>query len=130
MGSGRRGYTQKQILQAIEGSGGIVSAVAARLGCDWNTARKYIDKWKATEISFEAERERVLDLAETTLVKAIKGGDVGAAKWYLSRIGRRRGFGDAVDVTTGGKPITEIRFVWVRPDSETETGNDSSPDSS
>ena len=113
---GRRGYarySQKQVLEAVRDSGGIVSAVAARLGCDWNTARKYIDRWKTTQTAFEAERERVLDLAETTLVKAIKSGDVGAAKWYLSRIGRNRGFSDAVDVTTGGQPITEVKFVWV-----------------
>ncbi|GIV50648.1 MAG: hypothetical protein KatS3mg038_3386 [Candidatus Kapaibacterium sp.] len=98
---GKRGYTIKEILTAIEGSGGITSAVAQRLDCDWRTADKYIKKWDATRAAFEAERERVLDLAETTIVRAIRDGDVGAAKWYLSRMGRHRGWGDDVAINTG-----------------------------
>ncbi|GIV52240.1 MAG: hypothetical protein KatS3mg038_2761 [Candidatus Kapaibacterium sp.] len=41
---GKRGYTIKEILAAIEGSGGITSAVAQRLDCDWRTADKVHQK--------------------------------------------------------------------------------------
>lgn len=117
MRSGRRGYTKEQVLAAIEGSGGIMSAVAKRLGCDWNTAKKYVSRWVATRAAFRAEREKVLDLAETTLLKSIKDGDAASAKWMLSRLGRHRGYVERQEIEpVGDKPI----LVVVRPSKEQE----------
>lgn len=110
MGRRRPRYSKRTVLQAIEGSGGIVSAVAKRLGCDWATARAYIQRWPETQAAFEAERERILDQAETTLYRAIQEGDVQAAKWVLSRLGRHRGYGDHVEVS--GKQALEIVLQW------------------
>lgn len=121
--AGFQKFEKEQVLEAIDGSGGIVSAVAQRLGCDWNTAKKYIERWKETRAAFDAERERVLDLAETTLVRSIRDGDVGAAKWYLSRLGRHRGYGDAVDVTSGGEPL-RIVLTWREGEEEADDGDD------
>lgn len=97
--AGWQRYTKEQVLAAIGDSAGIVSAIAQRLGCDWNTARRYVDRWEETRRAFQAERERVLDLAETTIIRAIREGDTGTAKWLLSRLGRHRGYGDAVDLS-------------------------------
>lgn len=110
MGSKRTRYNKRTVLQAIEGSGGIISAVAKRLGCDWATARAYIQRWAETTAAFEAERERILDLAETTLYRAIQEGDVQAAKWVLSRLGKSRGYGDHVEVS--GRQALEIVLRW------------------
>lgn len=110
MGRPRPRYSKRTVLQAIEGSGGIISAVAKRLGCDWATARAYIQRWAETKAAFEAERERILDLAETTLYRVIKEGDVQAAKWLLSRLARHRGYGDHVEVS--GKQALEIVLRW------------------
>ena len=120
MASGRRGYTRQQVLAAIKESGGIVSVVARKLQCDWNTARKYIDRWAETRAAFQAERESVLDLAEAAVVRAIKEGDVGTAKWVLSRLGRHRGWGDNVDVTTGGE---KLPIIIIREPNESEDGS-------
>ena len=38
-------YTAKQFIEAIPGSGGIVSTIARRVGCNWYTAKKYIDNY-------------------------------------------------------------------------------------
>jgi len=116
-GISRRNFSREQVLAAIDGSGGIVSAVAKRLGCDWNTARKYINLWETTKKAFEDERNRLLDMAEATVFKAIKGGDVQTAKWVLSRLGRSRGYGDAVDVQAQGR--IRIVLTW---DGENDDG--------
>lgn len=110
MGSRKPRYNKRTVLQAIEGSGGIISAVAKRLGCDWATARAYIQRWPETQAAFEAERERILDLAETTIYRAIQEGDVQAAKWVLSRLGRHRGFSDEIGLQHGGQ--VTIRVVY------------------
>lgn len=110
MGRRKPRYNKRTVLRAIEGSGGIVSAVARRLGCDWATARAYIQRWPETQAAFEAERERILDLAEATLYRAIQEGDAQAAKWVLSRLGRHRGYGDHVEVS--GQQTLEIVLRW------------------
>ena len=98
-------YTKDQVLKAIEGSGGIVSAVAQRLGCAWKTADNLVKRWAEVREAFMAEREKVLDIAETTLIKSIQNGDTQDAKWMLSKRGKARGYGDALDLTSDGKRI-------------------------
>lgn len=39
---GKNLYTAAQFIEAIPGTGGIISAIAKRVGCDWITAKKYI----------------------------------------------------------------------------------------
>ncbi|WP_156890755.1 hypothetical protein [Meiothermus rufus] len=117
---GRPRYNKRIVLRAIEGSGGIVSAVAKRLGASWSTARALIQRWPETQAAFEAEREKTLDEAESVIHRAIQEGDAQAAKWLLSRLGRHRGYGDHVEVS--GRQALEIVLRW--PDEEAVTVND------
>ncbi|ADW21635.1 helix-turn-helix Fis-type [Thermus scotoductus SA-01] len=115
MGMARR-YTKREVLKAIEGSGGVLSTVARRLGCSWHTAQAYVQRWPETQEAFQAERERILDLAEATLFRAVQEGDVQAAKWVLSRLGKSRGYGDHVEVS--GHQAVEVVLRW--PEEEEE----------
>lgn len=90
---GRR-YTQEQILQAIKGSGAIITTIASRLDCAWSTAQAYVLKWEATRRAMADETELVKDIAESTLITSIKQGDTTSAKWYLSKKAKDRGYGD------------------------------------
>jgi hypothetical protein len=104
------GYTAQTFIEAIPGTGGIISAIARKVGCEWNTAKKWIDTAPTVKRAYDAECEAMLDLAESTVLKNIKDGDTQDAKWYLTKKGKRRGYGDAVEVTgEGGGPVqTEI----------------------
>lgn len=112
-----RNFTEKQVIEAVSKSRGIVSVVARSLGCDWNTARKYIDKFpkaKAIEVS---EREVLCDQAESVVVGLMQDKDsktkFNAATYILDRLGKHRGFSvrQEVDHTTLGKPITQPKIV-------------------
>ena len=106
---GKELYTAKQFIDAIPGTGGIVSTIADRVGCTWNTAKKYLDTYATVQQAYQDECERISDLATSTVLKAIRDGDVPTAKWWLTK--KRKGeFGDAVDVTSGGKPLI---LKWV-----------------
>lgn len=99
-------YTAQDFITAIPGTGGIVSAIARKVGCEWNTAKKYIDNYPTVRAAYDAECEAMLDLAESTVLKNIKDGDTQDAKWYLTKKGKRRGYGDAVALTgEGGGPV-------------------------
>lgn len=115
--AGKDQYTAEQFIKALEGSGGIISTVAKRVGCRWETAKKYIDSHPTVKAVYKDEREKNLDRSEAVVfgnislaAKQVDAGmiaDSSDAKWVLSRLGKHRGYGDKqeVDVTSGGKPL-------------------------
>jgi len=118
-----KGYSLQTMMDAIDGSGGITLTVAQRLQCDWMTARKYINKWETTKAAFEAEREKVLDVAESVVNRNIQLAyrmqnetqqpvDSGDAKWVLSRLGKSRGYADKQEIDLGGDSELTIRVVY------------------
>lgn len=85
-------YAQKEVLAAIKGSAGIMSVIARKLRCNWNTAQQYCSKWESTKQALQDEREITLDIAESNLIDAIKKGDINTTKWFLSTKGKYRGY--------------------------------------
>ena len=107
----KRQYKATDFISAIPGTAGIIDTIAKKVGCDWHTAKKYIDEYQSITQAYNDEVERVSDMAVAVVIKAIKDGDVPTAKWYLTK--KRKGeFGEAVDVTSAGNPLT-IRWVEI-----------------
>ena len=104
---GTNSYTTQDFIAKIPGSGGIIAVIAKRVGCTWTTAKKYCTQYATVRQAYEDESEAVADLAESTVLKAIQGGDIPSAKWWLSRI-RRDKFAtrQETDVTSDGKGLT------------------------
>lgn len=93
-------YTAQQFIDAIKGTGGIVSAIAQRIGCEWHTARRYIDKHPSVRQAYDAEFETILDLTEGALYKrATKDQEPWAVKYLLSTKGKKRGYTERVEHT-------------------------------
>ena len=111
-------YSAQDFITAIPGTGGIISAIARKVGCDWKTADSWVRDFPTVKRAYDAECEAMLDLAESTVLKNIKDGDTQDAKWYLTKKGKRRGYGDAVEVTgEGGGPVqTEIVIRYANAD--------------
>ena len=76
-------YSAQQFINAIPGTGGIISAIADRVGCDWHTARRYIDRYSTVRQVFKNERHKVTDKARHNIIKAIQEGDIKLSKWWL-----------------------------------------------
>ena len=101
-GNGKNGnYTAGQFIEAIPGTGGIISTIARRVGCAWHTAQKYIQNYPTIQRAYDDECEKLTDAAESTVIKAIMDSDLGAAKWYLTMKAKSRGY-----ATTERKEIT------------------------
>jgi hypothetical protein len=113
-------YTAQQFISAMPGSGGIVSTIARRVGCDWQTAKKYIDTMPSVQRAYQNECETVADMAESVLVKSIQEGDTGDAKWYLSRIRREKFATLEKQEFSGAEPLV-IQVIYGRE----RGGNDS-----
>lgn len=103
-----RGYTTKQFIEAIPGTGGIISAIAKRIGCSWHTAKRYVTDYATVKEAYEAELEANLDLAESVLRQNIllayeqqtkdhKIVDTSDVKWLLARLGKNRGYSERTE---------------------------------
>lgn len=107
----RAKYTTIQFIEAIKGSGGIITTIAANVGCTWNTAQKWIKEYPTVQAAYQDECERINDMAQSILMKSIKDGNTQDAKWWLSRK-RKQEFGESVDVTSAGEAL-DFR-AWVK----------------
>ena len=87
-----RNFKKKDVLDAIDGSYGIVSTVAAKLHCNWHTADEYIKKWPETMQALKDEEETKLDYVEGKAIKAIENNDGAMIRFYLATKGKKRGF--------------------------------------
>ena len=85
-------YSAEQFIRAIPGTGGIISAIARKVNCDWHTAKKYVTEYATVKKVYDAEKEGILDLAEAKLIEAIRDGDMPAIKFYLTTKGKDRGY--------------------------------------
>jgi len=124
-----RRYKVADFAPHIKGSGGIISTIAAKVGCEWETAEKWLKNNASLKALYEAECETVLDVAESVVYGNVQaaakqqadlrkiGGvamvDSADAKWLLTKKGKRRGYGEESDVTLraagGGIEIKTIR---------------------
>ena len=101
-------------LDAIPGTGGIVTAIAKRVGCSWHTADKYIKKHPTIQRAYRDECERVLDMAEAKVIELISAGDPQMLRYYLSTKGKHRGYTERQEVTgAGGEPVI-LQVVYPR----------------
>ena len=113
---GSRKAKLPNLLEAIAGSGGIVSAIAESMGVAWGTAKTAIDENPKAQELLEAELEKRLDLAESVVVMNIqmavkqqkKGffADTSDAKWYLSKKGKKREYGEKLAIEG------EVKHSW------------------
>lgn len=102
-------YDITTIKKAIIDSGGIIATIAERLGCEWHTAKTYIEKYAETKSAYEAESESVIDLAESKLIENIQANDNTAILFYLKTKGKKRGYVERTEINT------EVTIIEVKP---------------
>lgn len=91
-------YSEEQMIEAIRGSGGIVSLVARRLGGGRATVYRYCDRYPTVREALEEEREVLLDAAEQALFRAVERGKLKAIIFALKTLGKDRGYTTRIDV--------------------------------
>jgi hypothetical protein len=96
-----------QIKDAIKGTGGNMSAIAARLEVDWHTADKRIKESPVLVQALQNEKHKVTDKAKYNVVKAINDGDLQTSKWWLQVMDED--FKPGVNINQSGELV--IRWV-------------------
>ena len=109
--------SEAEVLAAIPGTFGVVTAVARRLGVDRDTVMNYRARWPSVQHALKAEAERLLDLAEAKLYKRALEDDNERCLFYLlDNKGRSRGYGrmPSVEVQHSGE-VRHAHRVTVEP---------------
>jgi hypothetical protein len=127
-------FTAQEVIDAIAGTGGIVSAIARKLGCTWNTAHRYIEGYPTIKAAYDAEVDSTLDIAESVLLDNIRLArrfqtdnktvvDSSDSKWYLTKKGKKRGYGDAIEVGGPNDGPIQLEIVERIVDAELTPGS-------
>ena len=99
----KRILKKKELLEAIQGTYGIISTIAKRLHCNWHTVNNTIKLYPECMQALADENETVLDFTESKAIERIKDGDGAMIRFLLATKGRKRGYGYG-----DGEPVGEI----------------------
>lgn len=91
MGRQRR-VKEKELLEAIVGSRGFKSTIAARLHCSWQAVNNAINASIAAQEAIRAEEETTLDFVEGKAITKTNEGDGAMIRFYLATKGKKRGY--------------------------------------
>ena len=83
---------EKELLENIKGSYGIISTIAARLHVDWHTVDDTIKLYPEAIRAIADEKEATLDFVEGKAISRINEGDGTMIRFYLATKGRQRGY--------------------------------------
>ncbi len=84
--------SEKEIIEAIAATGGMVALAAKRLGIARQTIHARAQRSSAIREAIGAAREEMLDEAETQLRRAVGEGQPWAVCFALKTIGKSRGY--------------------------------------
>ena len=115
-----KNYTTERVLSAIGKSSGVMEYVAKHLGCTWETARNYVNKWPETKEAFALAECDLHAEAYTAFHRAIRDGERWAIERMLDTSARRNGHGivehKQLDLQSSDGSMTPTRIEIVAPD--------------
>lgn len=99
----RAQFTREAFMKAIEGSRGIKTEIARRMGCTRQTVDNALERWPELRAALKDERESIVDLAESALVVDMENpasaGHQRAYLFILETLGKDRGWSKRTEVT-------------------------------
>lgn len=85
-------YTAERVIAALVKTKGMITLAARELNCSGETIRNYAKRYPSVATALHEERERMTDVAELALYKAIQDGEGWAISLYLKTQGKGRGY--------------------------------------
>lgn len=104
---------KKKVLEALERGLGIVSAACNEVGISRNTFYMWYKEDPEFKRDVDELNDVTLDFVENQLLKKVKEGSERSILFYMKYKGKKRGYNDSLDITSGGDKITEIKLIKV-----------------
>ena len=119
-------FTAQEFIEAIPGSGGIITTIAKRVGCDWHTAKKYVTEFATVRQAYDDECNHGGDALEAKAMEIAMQGDGPMLRFLLSTKWKDRGYTERQEVTGANGETLKIRLTW---GDEVAAGNGDHPPS-
>jgi hypothetical protein len=102
-------YTAQQMIDALIEAKGMITIACRRLGCDYKTMRRYIDKYPTVAQAQKDEREKMGDAVELALYdEAVNKRNTAALIFLAKTQFKDRGYVERQEVTgENGKDLFE-----------------------
>jgi hypothetical protein len=81
----------QRLRDAINGSGGVLSVIAAKVGVSRQAIAKRMKRPELAAL-LDQEKQAALDRAESQMMRLIEDGDGAMIRFFLSTIGKGRGY--------------------------------------
>jgi len=104
---------KKKLLEALEKTLGIVTPACKEVGISRETFYRYYNEDVEFKEKVDELENLTLDYVESQLFKQIKDGSERSILFYMKYKGRKRGYNDSLDITSGGDKITEIKLIQI-----------------
>ena len=113
----KKKVSKQKLLDAIKSAGGKWTGICELLEINRTTLARYINDDQEVAEACEFARDRVVERAEHKLSEAIERGEPWAITLVLkdSKRGKERGYGNALDITSGGDKIV-VRITGTEED--------------
>lgn len=106
-------YTDEEIIEALDKTGGIQSQAAALIGCNRDTIRDRADKTPEIQAAIDRGLDDLSDKAQAVIREAVESSEdekikTDTAKWVLARL--RKGVWSERQEVTGadGAPVFSV----------------------
>lgn len=105
-------YAIEDVISAIEKADGILTDASDLLGCSRQTLHAYVNRYAKVKDAYGQAVEKSLDVAEKSLMKQIRSGNVTAIIFFLKTKGKHRGYIERQEITgaDGADLIKAIGF--------------------
>lgn len=113
-----------QLLIALEKNLGIVTAACKEVGISRDSYYDYYNNDEEFKRKVDDINEIAIDFTESQLFKKIKQGSERSILFFMKYKGRKRGYTDSMDITSGGKTITDIKLIQIKDRKDLDGTND------
>jgi len=107
--SGRRRYTEQQVINALNEAHGLKGPAAHALHCTRDTITNYINRCPAIKQVYDDAIQDSIDVAHSRLMALVEKDDWRAIRYTLSTLGKDRGFTERQEIVAVGDDAEALR---------------------
>lgn len=105
-------FSAKEIIAAIENTGGIKQRIAEKLGIHRHTLYKYEKQYPTVAQALQDEAEKIIDKAESNVFRSIQEGDIEDSWKLLKYRGKDRGYAENTEQKIEGTIETVLKVQY------------------
>ena len=102
---------KEKLLKALQETQGLIYHACKKAGnISRSTYYRYLREDEEFAKAVEDIKESQIDYVEGELIKNISKGKETSIIFYLKSKAKERGYAEKLDITSGGKPLTELKI--------------------